>query len=189
MRTAVRRVVFFVFVMVLSTAAVYAGDFSADMVSTARQGSFPAKLYVSGDKSRMEMPGAISISRMDKKVTWMLMPEQKMYMEQPIDTRAAAGTQEKVDGEIERKAEGAEVVSGRNTTKYRVTFESNGKHESMFQWIDGSVNIPVKTAAIDGSWSTEFRNIRTGPQDGALFEIPAGYTKMSFAMPDMKARR
>ena len=160
---------------------VYAADFSADIVSSSPQGSFKAKLYVSGDKSRTEMPGAITISRMDEKVVWMLMPVEKMYMEQPIDPRAAVSMREKVDGEIERKAEGNEIVGGRNTTKYRVTFKANGKRESVFQWIDESVHIPVKTAAIDGSWSSESRNIQLGSQDPTLFEIPAGYSKM----PDM----
>ena len=178
MRLAIRWVVFFVFVIALSAAVVYAEDFSADIVSSSREGSFTAKLYASGDKSRTEMPQAITISRMDKKVVWVLMPTEKMYMEQPIDQRTAVSTREKVDGEIERKAEGNEVFGGRNTTKYRVTFKTNGKRESVFQWIDESVHIPVKTAAIDGSWSSELRNIRSGPQDPALFVIPSGYTKM-----------
>ncbi len=186
MRLVVRWVLFFIFVIALSAAVVYAEDFSADMVSYSSEGSLTAKLYISGDKSRMEMPGATTISRMDKKVVWVLMPGENMYMEQPIDPRTAASTREKIDGEIERKAEGNETISGRNTTKYRVTFEANGKRESVFQWIDESAHIPVKTAAIDGSWSSEFRNIQSGPQDPALFVIPNGYTKMPLGMQDMK---
>jgi hypothetical protein len=45
----------------------------------------------------------------------------------------------------------------------------------------------VKTAATDGSWWSEFKNIKTMPQDPALFEIPSGYKKMSFSMPDMSS--
>lgn len=185
MRSVIRCGVFFIFVIALSAAMGYAEDFAADMVSSSNDGSFTAKLYVSGDKSRTDMPGAVTISRMDKKVVWMLMPAEKMYVEQPIDTRAAMSTREKVDGEIDRKVEASEIVNGRSTVKYRVTFEVNGRRESVFQWIDESAHIPVKTAAIDGSWSSEFRNIRTGPQDSELFEIPAGYNKMSLGMPDM----
>jgi hypothetical protein len=122
---------------------------------------------------------------MDKKLVWVLMPAEKMYMEQPMDPLSAAGTWEKMDGEIERRAEGNEVVNGRQTTKYRVIFEADGMRDSVFQWLDESAHIPVKTAAIDGSWSTEFKNIRPGPQDRNLFEIPAGYNKMSLDMPDM----
>lgn len=171
--------------MMVFASAGFAGDFSADMVSTSPEGSFTGKIYVSGEKSRMETAGAITISRMDKKVAWMLMPAEKMYMEHALDIRSAAGAQEKMEGEIERIAEGKETINGRATTKYRVTYEAQGKREVVFQWIDGAEQVPVKTAAIDGSWSMEFKNMQAGPQDQALFEIPAGYQKMSFSMPNM----
>lgn len=173
--------------VVLSVAPSFAEDFNADMISSSPEGSLKAKIYVSGDKSRVEMPEATTISRMDKKIAWVLMPNEKMYMEQSIDPRTTASTQEKLSGEIERKAEGNETVNGRNTTKYRVTFEEKGRRESVFQWIDEAAHILVKTAAIDGSWSTEFKNIKPGPQNTELFEIPSGYSKMSLGgMPDME---
>ena len=165
----------------------YAADFSADIVSVSSEGSFTGKIYVSGDKSRVEMPEADTISRLDKNVTWILMPSEKMYMEQPVNARTAASTQEKVYGEIERIAEGKETVNGMPTTKYRVTSEVAGKRETIFQWIDDGSRFPVKSAAIDNSWSSEFKNIQTGPQDQALFEIPADYQKMSMGMPDMSS--
>src|SRR3989338_6674603 len=105
------------------TAAAYAADFSADMVSWSPQGSMTAKMYVSGGKSRVDVQGDISINRMDKKVMWMLMPQKMMYMEQPLDTRTAMSMQEKLDGEIERTALGKEAVAGRSATKYRITYE------------------------------------------------------------------
>lgn len=172
--------------IMLSAGAGYAGDFSADMVSSSKEGSFSGKVYVSGDKSRMEMAEAVTISRKDKNVAWMIMPQEKMYMEQPLDTRTAAGTQEKIEGEVERTAEGKETVNSRAVTKYRVTYEAQGRRETVFQWIDEAERLPVKTAAVDGSWSTEFKNIKTGPQDQGLFEIPAGYKKMSFDMSGME---
>ena len=187
MKANVFYTMFLVLGMALLACPGYAEDFSADMVSVSPEGSFAAKIYVSGEKSRMEMPEAITISRMDKKVAWVLMPSEKMYMEQPLNPRSAVSTREKMDGEIERKVEGNEMVNGRNTTKYRVTFEAEGKREEVFQWIDEVAHVPVKTAAIDGSWSSEFKNIRTGPQDREFFEIPAGYRNMSLGMPDMKS--
>ncbi len=177
----------FISAVLLCAGAACAMDFNADMVSRAPQGIMTVRIYVSGEKSRVEMPGGVSISRMDKKVAWVLMPEQGMYIEQPIDTRTAISTQDKVEGEIERTAEGKETVNGMATTKYRVTFETGGRRDSVFQWIDDANHFPVKTAAIDGSWWSEFRNIKTGPQDPALFELPSGYKKMSFDMPDIGA--
>ncbi len=185
MRLIARFWVFFVLSMALLVVSGFAADFSADMESKAPEGSFTAKLYVSGDKSRIEMAEGTSISRMDKKVAWMLMPQQRTYIEQSLDLRSAS-TQEKMDGEIERKGVGNEKVDGRNTTKYLVTFKSQGKSESIFQWLDETAHIPVKTAAVDGSWSYEFKNIKVGPQDQGLFEIPSGYQKMSFDMGNIK---
>jgi len=172
-------------VMALWSNMCYAQDFSADMVSVSSEGSFTGKIYVSGDKSRVEMLEAITISRLDQKITWILMPSDKVYMEQPINARAAASTQEKMSGEIERIAEGKETVNDSPTTKYRVIFEAAGKRETVFQWIAEGSHFPVKTAAIDNSWSSEFKNIQTGPQDQVLFEIPADYKKMAIDMPNM----
>jgi hypothetical protein len=172
---------------VFGASAAFAQDFSADVVTVSEAGNFTAKMYVSGEKSRMEMPEAVTISRADKKVAWILMPGEKMYMEQPINAAAAAGTQEKVDGEIERTVEGKENIGGVMTTKYRVTFETQGRRETVFQWIDETTRIPVKTAAIDGSWSTGFKNVRAGAQDQGLFEVPAGYQKMPMGMPQMES--
>lgn len=181
MRSIMRCAVALIILMAVAASAAYAGDFSADVVSSSQGGPSTGRLWVSGDKSRMEMPRVTIISRMDKKVVWVLMSSQKMYIEQPINLQTVASTQDKIYGEIERTAEGNENISGRSTTKYRIIFEANGKRESIFQWIDKSAHIPVKTSAIDGSWSSESRNIQLGPQDPTLFEIPAGYSKM----PDM----
>ena len=188
MKLSLCSVLFLVLALVLLHAPAFAEDFSADMVSRSPQGSMTAKMYVSGNKSRIESAGTITITRLDKKVAWILMPNEKVYMEQPLDPRSAASMQEKVDGEVERKEEGKETVNGMMTTKYRVTVASQGRRESMFQWVDEDMNFPVKTAAIDGSWSTEFKNIRRASQDLRLFEVPPGYSKMSFGgAPDIGA--
>jgi hypothetical protein len=49
--------------------------------------------------------------------------------------------------------------------------------------MDNATGIPLKTASVNGDWWFEYKNIRTGRQDPALFELPAGYKK--FAMPSM----
>ena len=187
MRSIARCAVMLVLFTAVTSIACYAEDFSADMITSSPQGSFQAKILVSGEKSRIEMQGATTISRMDKKVTWMLMPREKMYMEHPLDPKSAIGMHEKVSGEVERTAEGREMVDDRMAKKYRVTVLSQDTRESIFQWIDESVNIPLKTAAVDGSWSTELKNIKVGRQDPSLFEIPEGYKKLSAGMPDMES--
>jgi hypothetical protein len=166
-------------------ATVFAQEFSADMVMTQKGVTTSAKVFMSGQKSRMEAPGSISISRMDKKVMWILMPEQKMYMEQAFDPSKMMVSSGKIEGELERTPLGKDTVDGRVTDKYKVTYEIQGMRNEMYQWIESGSNFPLKTASLDDSWSAEYRNIKTGPQPDSLFEVPAGYKKFSMDMPDM----
>ncbi|MFA5146034.1 MAG: hypothetical protein WC515_01440 [Candidatus Omnitrophota bacterium] len=165
-----------------STAAL-ALDFSADMVSTTRAGSFTGKIFAAKDKVRMDMAGAVTITRMDKDVAWVLMPQQNMYMEQKLDPERIAGATEKMPGEMERTLVGKDTVDGKMTDKYLIVYTSKEGRATVFQWIDPVSGIPLKTAAEDGSWSVEYRNLMVGAQDDSLFEIPSGYQK--FAMPDI----
>ncbi|HMK49021.1 MAG TPA: hypothetical protein VK435_03120, partial [Thermodesulfovibrionales bacterium] len=67
------------------------------------------------------------------------------------------------------------------TIKYLITYKINNEKNQVYQWMATDIKFPVKTAAVDGSWSQEFRNVKMGNQSDSLFEIPAGYQKM--AMP------
>src|SRR4051812_38772377 len=80
-------------------------DFSADVVTTAGGQQMAGKVYISKEKSRFEMMGMVTIARMDKNVVYMLMPEQRMYMEQPVDPKAVA--QAGAGEEVSRKSLGS----------------------------------------------------------------------------------
>lgn len=167
-------------------AEALAQEFEADMVNTTRGGVYNAHVNVGKDKMRMDTGDNIVISRMDKKITWMLVPAQKIYMEQAIDPKNMTVTSEKVDGEVNRERLGAETVNGIKTDKYKVTYSVNGMEDTMYQWIAPSLNLPVKSEAGDGSWMIEYTNIKTGPQDASLFELPSGYNKMdAYNMGDL----
>jgi hypothetical protein len=174
-----------VFILFLATV-VLAEDFSADMINTTKDGIFKGKIFITKDKTRMEVPGSITITRIDKKVVWILMPKDKMYMEQPFDPGKVVATSEKISGEIERKLIGQEIIDGRMTNKYQIVYNQDGKRETIFQWIAVGLNIPVKIAAGDNSWTMEYKNIKIGKQSDALFEVPADYQKFSYQMPSMK---
>jgi hypothetical protein len=155
-------------------------SFSADVVTSSPQGSFTGKIYVDGDKVRMELPVAVTITRTDTKTAYTLMPSQKMYMEQAFDPSQAVATKEKVDGELERTLIGPDVVDGKPAKKYRVTYEANGIKAVVLQWMLDGVAIPVKTASEDGSWSMEYKNLVIGAQPAELFEVPGDYQKFSY---------
>jgi len=174
-----------VMVVCLLSTAVMAADFSADMINTARGKVFKGKIFIGKDKTRMETAEGITITRMDKKVVWILMPRDKMYMEQAFDPKKAPATSEKVDNEVERKLLGKETIDGKPAEKYKVVYTQNGKKETIYQWIAAGLQMPLKIAAADNSWAMEYKNIQTAKQPDSLFEIPAGYQK--FVMPTPKA--
>jgi hypothetical protein len=165
---------------------VRAEDFSADMINTVKGKVMKGKIFISKDKMRMESQEAITITRMDKKIVWILMPKDKMYMEQAFDPAKAVSTAAKVSGEIERKQIGQEMIDGKMADKFQVVYSLGKKKETIFQWIVAGAGIPVKTAAADNSWSTEYKNIKKSRQPDDLFEVPAGYQPFSFQKPSMK---
>jgi len=167
-----------VFVFLLATI-VLAEDFSADVINTTKSGIFRGKIFVTRDKVRMETPDGITISRMDRRVIWRLMPKDKTYMEYPFDPSRRVSVAEKISGEIERKLIGQEIIDGKMTDKYQIVSEHDGKRVTIFQWVAAGLNIPVKTAASDNSRITEYKNIKTGMQSDSLFEVPADYQKFS----------
>lgn len=165
------------------TGIANAQDFFADMVSTTKAGTFSGKIFVAKEKARMEMLQSVTITRMDKNVVWILIPDQKMYMEQPLKPENVVAATEKMPGEVERKLIGPETVDGKTANKYRVVYSVADKKETSFQWIDIDSGLPLKIAAGDGSWVFEYKNLKTGPQPDTLFEIPAGYQKFSYGIP------
>ena len=173
----------FLFVLLFSTSA-FAMEFSSDTVMTSRQGKMTGKIYFKADRFRMDMkaPQEMStITRMDKKVVWNIMPKEKMYMEMPFDPKGKPMVEGKFEGEIERKLVGSETIDGHPSKKYLITYMSGKKKEQVYQWTATDINFPIKTAAVDGFWVQEHKNIKIGPQPNSLFEVPAGYKK--FQMP------
>jgi outer membrane lipoprotein-sorting protein len=188
---------FFVLLLTISfSGAALATEFSADTVTTMQGGQkMSGKMYFKPDKFRMEMKAneeMVMITRIDKKVAWNVMMKQKMYMEMPFDLKNKPKVEEKFAGEIDRKEVGSETIDGHPTKKYLITYKAGDKKDQVYQWLATDIKFPVRTAAVDGSWSQEFKNIKMGPQRDSLFEVPAGFQKMQMPggvnMKHMKQR-
>ncbi len=173
--------------LALAAGLAAAEDFSADIVTTGGSSVFQGTLFSSKDKTRIETPESVVITRMDKRVVWVLMPAENMYMEQPLQSKNILYCTDLIPGELERTFVGTDTVDGRQTRKYRIVYIEGAARETVFQWFTTDSHIPIKTAAEDGRWSTEYRNVRAGPQPGSVFEIPAGYRKFQDAVPALPA--
>jgi hypothetical protein len=180
-----KKILFLFLTVCLFAGTALATEFSADTVMTHREGmKMTGKMYFKADKFRMDMksPQAMTtITRVDKNLMWNIMHDQKMYMEMPMDLRNKPMVEEQFDGEIERTEVGSETIDGHPTKKYLITVKTDDTVQKVYQWWATDIHFPVKTAAFDGSWTQEFKNVSLEKQPDSLFEVPSGYRK--FQMP------
>jgi hypothetical protein len=181
--------------MVMAGAATAASssppkvEYSADSVIETAEVSMKGRVHYAPTRERREMvmgrggDKMITITRHDKKVAWTLMPAEKMYMETSI---AKSKSKDDLSSyKIEQTVVGPDTVNGVSTTKSKIIM-TGPKDEKMggFMWTTKE-NIVVKMDAIaidkkqKHRYKTELTNLKVGKQDPKLFEVPAGYEKMS----------
>jgi len=184
--------------------SVFGGDlssfknYSADMETTTPHGSHTSKIFSKDGKIRMEssMQGhsSINIMRPDKKVMWILMVDNKIYMEMPLDQNKL-DIQSKLndpDFKVDKQFISNDVVDKHPTKKYHLTITKDGKKEmSGYIWEATDLNnFPVKHESEDKKMTTVWKNIKTGEVNDSVFELPSGYKKMAMpAMPGMGGGR
>ncbi len=178
--------IFFMLLVSVLCIAVssYGFEFSADIVFTADGQKTDGKMYSRSDSFRMEMTKPehmITITRMDKKIMWTIIPSEKMYLEMPFNPKDAPKTE--IHGEIDRKLVGSETIDSHPTKKYLITYKEGNQTEKVYQWWATDIDFPIKTADINNKWIQEYKNVNMGSQPNNLFEVPAGYSKMQ--MPQM----
>ena len=78
-----------------------------------------------------------------------------------------------------------ETVEGHPTKKYHATVIRDGEKEAAgFLWEATDMNnLPIKHQSENQQTTTVWKNVRTGSVSDSVFEIPAGYAKVS--MPGM----
>ena len=168
-------------------------EYSADRVMTSGGTTMKGRVYFTPERERMEFnDGAmVSIVRRDKNVTWMLMLEQKMYMENKMSGNMAAGKQQAPDNfdkcDVKKTEAGKEDVNGFATRKMEMVISCPGSEKMTgMVWLTKD-NIPIRLettkAGSKETFRMELKNLKIGKQDPALFEIPAGFKAM--AMPAM----
>jgi len=197
-----KRPLFTVFIILFSlVVAPFAAskawaDYMADQYITISHGEFggdrrimEARIYSQGKKLRMEMTisgrKSINISRGDKSppVMWVLMPNEKMYMEtvgkegegNPMDPGSRAG--------IEKVFVTKEHVAGRMTNKFKLVWkDKDGSRLSGFAWeLIELNNAPIRQEFFNKNEHVlvQLANIKVKKLDQDLFEIPEGYRKIS----------
>jgi hypothetical protein len=175
------------FIFAASLFAARPTDYSTDMVVlSGSQVMQTMKLYVSGQKSRMEgmtagpLGPTVTISRKDKGVTWTLYLDKKQYTEKSLAASSAPGRPDLSNldlASLQKVILGKENVLGYACTKMRITMGTmpNGQALTSTVWVADSLELPIRLEAM--GIVQENRNLKTGPQPATLFEIPAGFVK------------
>ncbi len=172
----------FTLIFAVSVAAV---ELSADMLIKQGNVEKKGKVYIKGEKQRIEAEGqGITIIRGDRRVAWTIIPEEKSYIDMPLEPNLVQklDVTSKMKDEVSRKLIGDEIVDGQKTKKYEVTLKSGPNTEKVYQWVRTDMDFPVKMADVTGKWSLEYRNIKKDAPDSA-FELPAGYERISVPLP------
>jgi hypothetical protein len=185
MRIAMRRMLLFFVISSMSLAVpVFQGiahaavEFSADMVIVPKgEEPMKGKIFVKGDKIRQETieedETQIMIIRPDKKLTWMITPDEKSYMEMPYQSTDKTFEEWTAEKEKNAKFLGEETVSGMPCRKYEIMEDG----EKTVLWISKQFPFPIKVE--DSEVTMEYKNIKQGSLEDTLFEVPAGYEKMA----------
>jgi len=182
--------------MIVSAAPSSAGkikSFSADQVTLAPGGQVEnsTKLYITPDKMRMDMHppqgegDMIMILRQDRDIQWTLNPNNKAYVEKPLNQKEWEQMAKGMIKSTDEKDLGTEKVNGFKCRKKSVemVIEVMGyktKTRSIV-WISKQLDIPIRTQSEDGR-ITELRNIKKGKQPSKLFTVPGGYKKVANMM-------
>lgn len=143
------------------------------------------KRYVDGLKMRMELlkkgKQGVAIIRQDKQVIWTLIPNQKRYLEMPLDPEKVKEMAGIFAGKTEREELGRKNLRGYKCIKYRIRHQDpvSGKHLTAIVWLAEELGANIRIEDGDGSL-IDLRNIEIGRQPDSLFEVPPGYQRIDF---------
>ncbi len=189
-------VVFGIAMGFLGTAAVNAAGFpetkveySADQYMGDGSLMMKSRIYHASGRSRMEMEergvNQAIITRMDQKVVWVLMIPEKTYMETQLGKEEKTRDVRQCSYTTAKEA-GKETVNGIPATVSEVEATCpDGSAFSGKMWTSRE-GILVKLDAVPKEGAKgegqrirmELKNLAIGKQDPALFELPAGFSKM-----------
>ena len=170
-------------------------EFTAQMMVKDGDKTMPGKIYFQNGKMRQEFVDeegrTITIVRPDKKVVWVIMPQEKTYLELPLKTRLPGQFIQIPPDAISRRQVGTETVNGYVADKYEVSVrggESGLTKQTV--WVAKKLQVPIKMVTARRDFSMEYRNIKEGGLADLLFEPPKGYVKTtsptSFTLKMMK---
>lgn len=135
--------------------------------------------------------GQTVIARLDRKVAWLLLPEQKLAVELALENFGLPAELLTGNG-IKQTPVGQETVAGLRTTKVRVEREpkpnANGRFDGhVWTTAEGIIMKVVGSGENQGKRgdvNMSFSDVKVARQDPALFELPTGYRRLALVGVD-----
>ncbi len=147
-------------------------DYSADMAIAAGKEHGTGHISHSGasDRREMTMAGHKMTMISDAQQMVMIVPGTGMAMRMSVPKDPVSQVYEQAK-EADFKAVGKEIINGEATTKYEVTDDQAKGHV----WLtsDG-ILMRARMNSTQGDVAIDVSNVKRGPQDASLFEVPKG---------------
>ena len=158
-------------------------EFAGQTLTKIRQVRVPGRIFVKDGKLRQEFSDnkgqTITILRLDKKVVWVLLPWERIYMEEPLNAQWPGQFIQIPPDAKGKRLLGSERVWGYDAQKYQVAVPAKTGVEFQTFWVAPKLGLPIKVAVPSRNFSMEYRNISERSLPNRLFEIPPGYKKVT----------
>jgi len=167
--------------------AMLDGNVRIDMDLTQAKGSsMPAG--AADSLKQFGMAQLSSITRRDKKLTYVAYPGPKMLLSMPLPTEATTNSEAK----MEKTAQGKEDLDGHPCVKNKVVFrDDSGKSLEALAWYatDDLKDFPlqIQTKEKENTSIVRFSQVKLAKPDAKQFDPPAGYTQYSNQQELMQA--
>ena len=158
-----------------------AAEFSAVIVTKSGGEERQSKIYIKGDKIRREFANPVGTTVFivpgDQKIMWMLDTETRACRELPFDKDASPKALNLPKEGGGSKLVGTETLNGYATDKYQTSIRTPTGTRSGTMWIAKKLGVPLKIETDDKLFVQEYKDIKEGGVDDALFAMPSGYRK------------
>jgi hypothetical protein len=187
----------------LIASPAMAQEFSADLVTRGSAAQPTQKIFVSGDKARVETgdaDGSVLIADSSAGVAYMMMPPQRLYI---VSTNAVAVDMARLFHPADPNDPctewlklvadrgpgatclrvGEETIDGRPTIKFEGV---SPEHEHGFAWVDPALHYIIKVESANGD-GMALEHIVEAPQPTELFTVPADYRRVDPEGPERRS--
>ncbi len=189
-------------ILLLSTFGavdLQAAQFSADLIQSMDLMMTKGRIHVSDSRYRMDLqtpvgPDVVVIVDQEAKLTRVLVPMFKAYMEMPSDDQMSlmndpfqAAESMLIHYSLEEI--GSETIAGYSCTKQLILSKSEyGDSQIMNRWVCEELGFPLKLEMLmQEDTFTELSGIKEEPVDESMFQVPADFEKTTWE--DISGRR